>query len=162
MSNDFNSEFVALVCPNCGAPIKLTKAVVDEQFMQSDDGRSFVYIGTSSANDVHAKCEHCDTEFVRRQKVEIDFSAGTGTLNVNTGGGAFIAGKVTTKGDFVGRDKTTVIYNHGSGAVAQGNNAVAAGAGALITGTSQKKKCGKCGTKNPNTNKFCSSCGAKL
>jgi DNA-directed RNA polymerase subunit RPC12/RpoP len=100
MSN-FESEFVALQCPNCSGKVKIAPAQLDESFVKSGD--SFVYIGTVGHEQI--KCEHCNTEFVRKQRVSVAID-GTGTIN--TGGGAFINGSMVVNGEFVGRDKISV------------------------------------------------------
>jgi len=103
-----NNDFVALRCPNCGGKIEVQQAKIEEDFIESPNG--FTYIGSTTGEKI--RCAHCGTEFQRRQTVELHFE-GKGHLRVNTGGGAFISGNINTNGgDFVGRNrKTTVVVS---------------------------------------------------
>lgn len=104
--SDFGSKFVALVCPQCGGKVEVEQTKIVSDFVEVDD-TTFVYMGATEGGNV--RCTHCKTEFARRQRLDVSFE-GTGRLDVNTGGGAFIGGHVTMKGgDFVGRDSIRVI-----------------------------------------------------
>jgi DNA-directed RNA polymerase subunit RPC12/RpoP len=101
-------NFIPLVCPNCGGKLSVPQTIIDEEFI-SKDGETYRYIGKETGTDNY-KCTYCNSEFMLNQKVKIDVSfEGKGNLSINTNGGAYIVGNVTTKGDFVGRNKTTKI-----------------------------------------------------
>ena len=101
----FADEFTNLKCPHCAGAVKMTQVKLDELFIDMGEG-NFTYIGSTTGGD-EAKCEHCGTTFVRRQRVSVVVE-GAGTIN--TGGGAFIGAGVSIKGgDFVGRDRVVII-----------------------------------------------------
>jgi DNA-directed RNA polymerase subunit RPC12/RpoP len=101
MSN-FESQFVSLRCPHCSGKVEITPGQIDESFVESGDG--YIYIGVVGGEQI--KCQHCKTEFVRKQHVDVAID-GKGTIN--TGGGAFINGSINLAGgDFVGRDRIQV------------------------------------------------------
>jgi hypothetical protein len=96
MSN-FESEFVALVCPQCGGKVSIEKSKMDEYFFSN--GNSFMFIGGSNGEKV--VCENCKTEFVRKQEYKKVRERGNRTVvcsgayiegNVNLGGGDFVVG----------------------------------------------------------------------
>ena len=97
-----SDEFVEMKCPNCGGQVKLTKPQVEESFIANDDG-TFIYIGTSAAND-GAKCEHCGTEFVRKAKI-LPFGESIGGINIGAGA------QISIGGDLVGHDKITAVIS---------------------------------------------------
>lgn len=104
------SEFVPLICPQCGGKIEIKTKVLDELFVEIDGGDMYMYIGTGEGAE-SILCAHCKVAFTRRQtaaKIKLEFDGGN--LTVDTGGGAWIGGSINVGGgDFVGRDKTIVI-----------------------------------------------------
>lgn len=105
----FENEFVALVCPQCGGEVKISNQTIDEQFLDLGDG-DFIYIGTTQVGGQEAKCQHCGTAFVRKQTISLKVDTnGSGSVSINTNGGAFIGGNVNTGGGtFIGRDMKVI------------------------------------------------------
>lgn len=116
-----SDEFVPLICPQCTGKIKISKEVIEESFVHVTDD-TVVFIGGSAQEKI--ACEHCKTEFVRKQKLSVappdngfalafnqsGQTAHGAQVNINTGGGAYIGGSITVgNGDFVGRNKTVIV-----------------------------------------------------
>lgn len=120
------SEFIPLVCPQCGGKIEIDKT--NESFVSIDDS-TFMFIGSGA--DEKITCLNCKTEFVRTQRfgvaptvtssvtqvavgsnitqvAQTAFNQSGQTVkgaqvNVNTSGGDYIRGNINTRGgDFVG------------------------------------------------------------
>ena len=100
---EFSDNFTALVCPQCGGQVKITKEQREASFLK--DGNVFIYVRPKSNEKI--VCDQCKTEFVR----DAEFKAGRADRDINTGGGAYIGGNVVIAGggDFVGGNKTTFI-----------------------------------------------------
>lgn len=103
---------VSLSCPNCGATLKVDSNVAESIFVNF----SGTYLFTGSEGIKTYTCEHCKSVFERNtafQEVNINvaFNQSGQTVHgqqfniVNTGGGAYIKGNVSVKGDFIGRSK---------------------------------------------------------
>jgi hypothetical protein len=88
MSTEFNEMFVTLVCPQCGGKVEIEPAVFDADFIEREG--VYLYLGATRGENI--RCLHCGTGFVRRQSVSLYFE-GEGTLQIDTGGGAFIGGQ---------------------------------------------------------------------
>jgi uncharacterized protein YbaR (Trm112 family) len=98
MSNNFESEFVSLVCPQCGGKVSINKNKMDDMFFSS--GKDFVFIGGETGEKI--VCEHCKTEFVRKQSYQKIRERGNRTVICS---GAYIEGSVNLAGgDFIGGD----------------------------------------------------------
>jgi hypothetical protein len=146
-------DFVTLRCPHCGGDVKLNEATFKEHFSEEDDVA--IYMGTKTAGDT-AECQHCHTKFQRKQKLDITFK-GSGSLHVNTGGGAFVSGNINTGGgDFVCGNQVLFKGNISGGGIVVGNGNI------VSMSFGQKITCPKCHEVVKLSDRFCPECGQKL
>jgi C4-type Zn-finger protein len=87
-----------LNCPNCGGVLE----VEEKDFLKFGE----VVIQTCD----FYQCKYCGTKTERSKQFTISIEHADIGVQVNTEGGAYIKGKVTVLGNFVGRDKVVNIH----------------------------------------------------
>lgn len=87
---------INLACPNCGGSL-----VCDPLNFVEYNG-IFIY-----TNQHTYACQYCKSKFERNQSFLPAIPA-----NINTDGGAYIAGNINVAGTFVGRDLITTIVKN--------------------------------------------------